>query len=222
MRTYTTGYGGMVLKKLFLVLGALLVLFSFFVWRLPPPVVEPSTSKDNTTPSIETIVRTIKDQKFETLAAFDADGNLLFETTDLDALGVTMTAEQANQFREQGGALVIHNHPSGTSFSGQDLYAEAKRGSTRAIVVTWNKIYILTPSWRGWGDPDALKAAHEQHLEHYAQLVETDDSIITTGQTCWVYDQAVAAVAEEFGLEYQQIAMKDLFCFHGIQVVTAG
>lgn len=48
---------------------------------------------DCPTPSIETIVRTIKDQNFETLAAFDADGRLLLEITDHDSQKVTMTAE---------------------------------------------------------------------------------------------------------------------------------
>lgn len=210
------------MKKILIVLMALLV-FSSFVWLLPPPVVEPSTSMENTTPSIETIIYEIKDQEFETLAAFDVNGQLLFETTDSLNSEVTMSAEMVDEFRERNGALVIHNHPGGTSFSARDLYAEARRNTKRAIVVTYDRLYILTPGRQGWGDPTKLTEAYDEHYGYYLQEAKAlGDRVSTLEKTRWACDQTVSAVAEDFGLSYWQISLKDLFCFHGIQVVTAG
>ena len=211
------------MKKIAIALTVLIVLFSISACAQEPlpQTTEPSVSMDCPTPSIETIVRTIKDQNFETLAAFDADGRLLLEITDHDSQKVTMTAEQIAQFREQGGALIIHNHPSGNSFSAQDLYTEAMRGTQRAIVVTRDYLYILSPGWQGWGDPDRLRDAHDKYSVEFEQLAETEDWRSTSARNRWVSDQAVAAVASDFGLDYWKIPVKDLFCFHGIQVVTA-
>lgn len=210
------------MKKILIVLMALLV-FSIFVWLLPPPVAESSTSMENPVPSIETVIYDIKDQNFETLAAFDASGQLLFDTTDTLNNEVTMSAEQVAEFRERNGALVIHNHPGGTSFSARDFYVEAKRGTKRAIVVTYDRLYILTPGLRGWGDPDALAEAYDKYYKYYTQEAKAlGDRVSTLEKTRWVCDQTVSAVAEDFGLSYWQISLKDLFCFHGIQVVTAG
>lgn len=210
------------MKKILSALIALRV-FSTFVWLLPPPAAEASMSMENTIPSIETIIYEIRGQDFETLAAFDANGQLLFETTDSLNNEVTMTAEMVNEFRERNGALVIHNHPGGTSFSAQDLYAEAKRGTKRAIVVTYDRLYILTPGQQGWGDPNKLMEAHSEYYEYYIQEAkDLGDRVSTLEKTRWACDQAVSAVAEDFGLSYWQISIKDLFCFHGIQVVTAG
>lgn len=201
---------------------ALLVLTTF-VWLLPPPVVGSSKSMDNDTPSIESIVRTIGEQNYETLAVFDTNGRLLFETTTNESNSVTMSIEQLEQFRTQGGALVIHNHPSGTTFSAQDLRTEAERGTQRAIVVTHDYLYILTPGWRGWGNPDALMATCAAYEAHYAQEAMANESLKTSfARNRWTHDQAVAATAKDYGLEYQQIAMKDLLCFHGIFIVTRG
>ena len=200
-----------------------LLVFSIFVWLLPPPVAEPSTSMENTTPSIETVIYEIRDQNFETLAAFDANGQLLFETTDNLNNEVTMSAEQVTEFRERNGALVVHNHPGGSSFSARDLYAEAMRGTKRAIVVTYSCLYILTPGPQGWGDPDALTEAYDGYYEHYIQEAESFGKRTSdTEKARWACDQTVRAVAEDFGLSYRQLTLKDLFCFHGIQVVTAG
>lgn len=183
-------------------------------------MVEPSKSMENTTPSIENIIQEIRNQDFETLAAFDADGRLLFDTTDHLGREVTMSAEQVTQFQEQNGVLIIHNHPGSTSFSAMDLYAEAKRNTQRAIVVTYDRLYILSPGRKGWGDPDELMSAHQYYHEYYEQLT-VEDGNSAFGRVRWVYDQTVAAVAEDFGLDYWQIELKDLLCFRGIQVVTA-
>lgn len=214
---------GLGLKKILLLVLMALLVFFIFVWLLPPPVVEPSTSMENTTPSIETIVYRIKDQSFETLAAFDVNGQLLFETTDSLNNEVTMSVEQVVEFRERNGALVVHNHPGGTSFSARDLYAEAKRGTKRAIVVTYDHLYILTPGPQGWGDPDALTKAYDEYYAYYAQEAEgLGNRTSSLEKERWTCDQTVNAIARDFGLSYWQIPIKDLFCFHGIQVVTAG
>lgn len=200
-----------------------LLVFSIFVWLLPPPVAESSTSMENPTPSIEMIVYEIKDQNFETLAAFDASGQLLFDTTDSLNNEVTMSAEQVAEFRDRNGALVIHNHPGGTSFSARDFYAEAKRGTKRAIVVTYDRLYILTSGLRGWGDPSALAEAYAKYYEYYTQEAKAlGNRVSSLEKERWICDQTTGAVAEDFGLSYWQISIKDLFCFHGIQVVTAG
>ena len=51
----------------------------------------------------------------------------------------------------------------------------------RTIVVTYDRLYILSPGWRGWGDPDELRTAHEKYGRYYTKLAneaESWDSIL--------------------------------------------
>ena len=184
----------------------------------------PSTkSADNATPGIETVMYEIKDQGTETLAAFDTDGRLIFDTTSNASGYVSMTGEQLEMFRAQDGALTLHNHPSGSTFSVEDLRAEAQRGTRRAMVVTNKDLYILEPGWRGWGDPDKLCQAYEAYVEQYSVEAQANTNLNTRRATIiWVQHQALTAVAADFGLSYTTIPVDEVFCFHGIYVVTAG
>lgn len=184
----------------------------------------PSTeSADNATPGIEAVMHTIKDQDFETLAAFDSNGRLLFKTTQYEEGTVRLTSDQLSLFQAQDGALIIHNHPSGSTFSAVDLRAEAERGTRRAMVVTSDALYILEPGWRGWGDPEALAATYDSYGERFTQGAILDPNLGMPREiTVWASHQALTATAEEFDLGYRRIPLKEVFCFHGIEVVTAG
>ena len=188
------------------------------------PKEAPSTeSADNASPSIETVMRAIKDQDFESLAAFDSSGQLLFETTSHEKDSVTMTSAQLDLFREQDGALIMHNHPSGSTFSALDLESEAKRGTRRAIVVTSDDLYVLEPGWRGWGNPTTLSQTYESYTQLYAEEAQTMPYLSTQRETIiWVRHQALMATAQEFGLKYMRLPIEDVFCFHGIEIVVAG
>ncbi len=207
------------MKKIVVIMIAVMGLV--FAWCMLPAESGPNISSESEGPSIKSIIYDIKDQEFETIAAFDVNGQLLFDTTDRLHGEVTMSAEQVEQFGDRNGALIVHNHPGSTSFSAGDLQVAAKMKTCRTIVVTYDRLYILSPGWRGWGDPDELRTAHEKYGRYYTKLAneaESWDSIL--GRSRWICDQTVAAVAQDFGLDYRQVMIKDLLCFNGIQVVT--
>ena len=207
-----------VIKNLVLLLALAVILTS----RAPREA--PSTkSADNAAPGIEAVMRSIKDQDFETLAAFDSNGQLLFQTTSHEKGSVSVTSAQLNQFWSEDGAVIMHNHPSGSTFSPTDLLAEAQRGTRRAIVVTDKDIYILEPGTRGWGDAERLYDAYVTYTEYFTREAETRKELVSARATViWVQDQALTATAADFGLHYWSMPMKQVFCFQGIQVVTAG
>lgn len=168
-------------------------------------------------------MHSIKDQDFETLATFDSNGKLLFETTSNNPDFVNITSEQLEQFWNEDGALTLHNHPSGSTFSATDLKAEAARGTRRAMIVTHDELYILEPGWQGWGDPEQLCRVYSAYSEAYAAEVTAHAEIRSpSAQLIWVQHQALLATADEFGLGYQRMSLDEVFCFHGIEVVTAG
>lgn len=180
-------------------------------------------SADNATPGIEAVMREISNQEFETLAAFDSNGRLLFETTAYESSSVSVTSDQLQQFWAEDGALMMHNHPSGSTFSAVDLRAEAMRGTRRAIVVTDRFLYVLEPGKRGWGSPERLFEAYTAYAEQYAiEAGQNPDLATLRARVIWAQHQALMATAADFGLSYQQVPMDEVFCFQGIYIVTAG
>lgn len=207
------------------VLKALLVLLLLFATLTGcVPRMAPSTeSADNAPISIETVMRAIKDQDFESLAGFDLNGQLLFETTSNKKDSVLLTSAQLDLFREQNGALIMHNHPSGSTFSALDLESEARRGTRRAVVVTSDDLYVLEPGWRGWGNPAKLSQTYESYTQFYAEEAQAMPHLDTQREIIiWVRHQALIATASEFGLKYMRLPIEDVFCFHGIDIVVAG
>lgn len=209
------------MKKFARGLIVLLALMMLLTGCLPGKAVS-TKSADNEGPSIETVIRKIKDQSFETLVAFDSTGKLLFEITSYERATVNLSKENLERFRASDGALFVHNHPSGTAFSVLDLRSEAYRKALKAAVVTKNDLYILEPGRKGWGDPEELSQTYENYIDRYMKEAQQDkDSLKTSTELeVWAYHQALTATALDFDLNYQRVPMDKVFCFRGTDVVV--
>lgn len=75
--------------------------------------------------TLEEVANNIKNQSYESIAGFDSEGKKLFNYTCNLKGQVFTTNTQREDFANHDGTLVIHNHPSDSSFSAADLYAEA-------------------------------------------------------------------------------------------------
>ena len=84
--------------------------------------------------------QTIKDQKFESCAAFDEYGSLIF-TKDGEKDNVKFTPEEKNKFK---GTRFTHNHPIGHSFSTADInFACIAEMKEMRVISSKGKTYSL-------------------------------------------------------------------------------
>ncbi len=68
--------------------------------------------------SLENVEKGIRSNKTESAYVIEADGNVLFKESQGHKSQVAFTAEQV---AKMNGANLTHNHPSGTTFSTEDL-----------------------------------------------------------------------------------------------------
>ncbi len=118
------------------------------------------------------VIATITEQDFETVVGFNENGEKILDSTSYLKSRVYTSSVQRGMFAEQGGALLIHNHPSGSSFSSQDLYAEAKYQTPRIMAVSKIFTYTLEPQESGWGDPDEMAAYWQKRYDYYVDYVD--------------------------------------------------
>lgn len=79
--------------------------------------------------------------KHEEAAVYDKNGKPLFKNTGT-ASQVTFTDEQLAQMK---GAVVTHNHPSGSSFSATDIELMTRTGAAEIRVATPDYFYSVRP-----------------------------------------------------------------------------
>lgn len=88
----------------------------------------------------------IRNQDFETAIAFNDDGAEFFRK-DGDRASVGFSLEEAKSFR---GRRFTHNHPSGGSFSAQDIRLATTHGLAEIRAVGSEFTYSMLPPKRGW------------------------------------------------------------------------
>lgn len=138
------------------------------------------------------IAKNISARDYESIIGFDVNGNKVFNHTSyLTSKSYTNTRIR-QEFAARYGTTVIHNHPSGGSFSPGDLYAEAMFKTPRIIVLSSKYVYVLEPTTTGWGDPTAMRDYCQQRYDfYYAEAIKNRTSGID-GSHYAVQDTAVA------------------------------
>lgn len=120
------------------------------------------------------IAANISGSNYESIVGFDVNGNKVFDHTSYIANRSYTNTKIRQDFAARYGTTVIHNHPSGGSFSAGDLYAEAKFQTPRIIVLSKQYVYVLEPTTTGWGDPTAMQNYYQQRYDlYYAEYVRT-------------------------------------------------
>lgn len=137
-----------------------------------PHEVSQIRAADNGSTLAEVAVN-IRTQEYEYMAGFDCYGNKLLNNTCNLKSSVASTNTQRTDFVRRNGTLIVHNHPSGSSFSAKDIYAEASWDTPCAMVISERYVYTLTPGDSGWGDPSALEEYHNQRRVFYETLTNT-------------------------------------------------
>lgn len=120
--------------------------------------------------SLEEVIQNLRGAEYESVCGFDYVGNKLLDCTSYQRNTVYTTGAMREDFLNLGGVVIAHNHPSGNSFSGQDIYVEASYKTPCAMVISDTYTYTLTPSAWGWGDPEELlqywQASYRYHLDY--------------------------------------------------------
>lgn len=152
----------------------------------------------------------IRGQDFETMAAFDDKGKKLFEWTDNMPRSVSPPHGWAKFFKDNNGAVITHNHPSGSSFSKQDLVTAAGNNLPELRIASKTFDYsIKAPN--GWPDADELMEfaiRQEAMFSNQAEQMITEGKLSKTEKESWIIEKKTVAVAEKFDLEYNKTERK--------------
>lgn len=120
------------------------------------------------------IAQNIRARDYESIIGFDVNGNKLFDCTSYLPSKSYTTAAIRRNFTLDYGTTIIHNHPSGSAFSAQDIYTEARYQTPRIIAIGNQYTYVFEPTTTGWGDPDAMKQFYEwRYNAYYDEATET-------------------------------------------------
>lgn len=120
--------------------------------------------------TLDEVVQNLRWQDYEYHCGFDYQGAKLFDYTNQLTNHVYSTRSMRREFANLGGTVVVHNHPSGSAFSGQDLYAEALFNTPCIIAVGQEYVYVLRTGASGWSDPSTIKQywqnSYDYHLNY--------------------------------------------------------
>ncbi len=129
------------------------------------PTYQPIANGGNSLAEVAAIMQQFG---YEMAAGFDINGNRVFAGTSCLTTRVCLAGSLHDDFQASYGTLFVHNHPTESSFSGQDLAAAARWNMPRTMVVTKTYIYVVEPTTDGWGDADEMKSYYSQRLTAYA------------------------------------------------------
>ncbi len=125
--------------------------------------------------TIQDVINNLRYSDYEIVCGFDANGNKMFDYTSYQHNLAYTTNAQRSEFYNNGGTIVAHNHPSGSSFSGQDLYAEAIYDTPCAMVISKDYVYIAEPTNVAWDDATAIhdywQASFNYHINYLSDYV---------------------------------------------------
>ena len=120
--------------------------------------------------------KTIKDDYNETMIVFDENGNLLFRRTDNKhsevGFGETPEERHENWYNVQNNILV-HNHPEGSCFSGEDL--ENAVYMKEIWAVTSERIQIFRWNQNYYNNEYIRSGIAEKHQKFIKMVKEMND-----------------------------------------------
>ncbi len=120
------------------------------------------------------VAETLRNQDYETVVGFSKGGMKLFDCTSYGETSSYTTTTIRDQFAENGGVLVVHNHPEEGSFSAVDLYTEASLGTRRLMVISPDYVYTLDfGAMQGKIAPEKLQKFYLQSTAERSAEIET-------------------------------------------------
>lgn len=151
----------------------------------------------------------------ETAYVIDNLGNILFSTTSHSAEFVKFTSEQINLMN---GQTMIHNHPSGTTFSPDDLelLVNAKLREIRVCTVkrTFSLVYKNDSKYKEYFATDYNNAitSKKQNLDKsFAQLLDKYET-----KKIGIMESTNECIKMNFEMEnYREKWLEDYSAFYG-------
>ncbi len=123
------------------------------------------------------VARELRTQDFESVIGFDVEGTKLFNYTSFLKSHATIPGESAKAFAENDGALLVHNHPSGNTFSATDLYTAAKYQLPQAMIISDPYVYVIGPNTTSGGvwaeDVEYLRDYYQARYDAYLAEAKT-------------------------------------------------
>lgn len=168
-----------------------------------PEPVKKAPSKKIAATSLKAAEDEIRALPYEKCRAFDLDGNLIFKKTG-EKSQITFTREEAAKFKD---AIFTHNHPSGSSFSLQDVITSRSTdmAEIRAVGTQYDhslKRHEVT----GWGRSDG-PTAQSIYTKARSEIQAEYDKLHTQGTLTQAmiddfHHAIIERYAEKAGLTY--------------------
>lgn len=164
----------------------------------------------------EEVILNLSRQDYESAVTFDHNGIKIADVTSNYESKVRLTAAWWQDFQENDGAIVIHNHPEGRSFSAQDLYAAALSRVPVMVVVTQQYVFIVKNIATGDSIEEAADKANalitycDERRNWWREHVTTE--AFASGMPIQVYmsHEVVTEAAHRFGFEYYYVKLADI------------
>lgn len=161
--------------------------------------------------TLDEVEDAIRGQAFETMAAFSADGKKLFEWTNEEPSSVQPPKEWHKYFTENNGAVITHNHPSSSSFSGTDLNTAATYNIPELRIASRKYDYSIKAP-QGWPNAEEMMEYAESQGEMFKRQAEKLTRIGRLSKEevfSWVIEKKVVSVANKYGLDYNKTRRKE-------------
>lgn len=178
-----------------------------------PPIVTPASESHGDT--LAEVLSNIRNESYEIFAAFDNQGNKLFEYTEHDPMKVNLPTKLLTYYQEHGGAYIAHNHLSHTTpFSFADLQLACIFEVSATIVTTYDyDIYLMpateTSGWPGLTEVTTWQNDHHSNVadgEYWVAetIVDSQSGVLHNGLS--TTDKLVQEFADDFGLTFYKTA----------------
>ena len=151
--------------------------------------------------SVEKYEKGIRGNNFETLYAFDSNGNIVFQNTG-DAHSVSYNG----QGYKTKDAIVTHNHPSGSSFSWQDVGGMVYHNQKEMRATGKEFTFSIKRPEKGWGvSPNKAAARFKKALSSArAAYRKQKTGNATSDRSLWISltHKYNSNAAKSFGWDY--------------------
>lgn len=146
----------------------------------------------------------IRNSPNERLSLFNESGKEIFRNDKGGEHGVSYPDELG------GNAIVTHNHPSGRSFSDDDVFGSVTLNGKEIRAVTSDRTYSLKRPKEGWGvSGDAAQSRYKQlyfqnisKASKYVKSYTGDKQVATRRAYGNIEHTTMKQLSKEFGWEY--------------------
>lgn len=143
---------------------------------------------------------------FEKSAIFDNEGNLILEKSG-GTNNVIFTKEESQAIKENGNAILTHNHPFVASFSNGDIVFAADHNLQEIRVVDEKYAYSLLRPSSGWPDASLMKSVwtreFNKQVKFYHEEIKYGRATVAEANENATH-AATLKVSEKFGVPYDR------------------